>query len=289
MDQTPELLAADVGNSRVKLGVFGPSDPCGLASATSLPIAPSPLPEPGDTLAGGIERLVDDGALAAWLDEWFPAASPAPRVVIGSVSPPASDRLAAALHRWGAERGTALEVTELRPETMPLVLRVEEPTKLGVDRAAAAIAANRLRRPGSPAIVVDAGTAITVDLVAADGAYEGGAILAGLGMSARAMHEQTAALPLIDFAELDGAPPALGKTTVGCIQAGLFWGAVGGIRETIARLRDGLTVAPQVFLTGGSAPSVARLLAAPDYTVRFVPHLTLAGVALSLPPAAGES
>jgi type III pantothenate kinase len=287
MNPANELLAADVGNSRVKLGVFGPVAACGAAPAGGLPLAPSPLPEPRGTLSGAINELIDGGRLAAWLDEWFPAGPP--RVVIGSVSPPSSDRLAAALHRWGAERGTPLDLTELYPQGMPLVLRVDEPTKLGVDRAAAAIAANRLRRLGTPAIVVDSGTAITVDLVAADGAYEGGAILAGLGMTARAMHEQTAALPLIDFAELDAAPPALGKTTVGCIEAGLFWGAVGGIRETIARLRDGLTAAPQVFLTGGAAPSVARLIASPDYTVRHVPHLTLAGVALSLPDAAGTT
>jgi pantothenate kinase type III len=62
------------------------------------------------------------------------------------------------------------------------------------------------------------------------------------------------------------------------MQSGLFWGAVGGARELIHRMSEGLSEPPQVFLTGGAAPSVAHLLAA---DAQYVPHLVLGGIALA--------
>ncbi len=124
-----------------------------------------------------------------------------------------------------------LEVTD-----MPLVARVDEPDKVGIDRLANALAADRLRSAGSAAIVVDLGSAITVDVVSADGAFLGGAIMPGIAMSARALHEFTDLLPLEPMSELAQPPAPLGKTTSACLQAGLYWGAIGGVRELIARL-----------------------------------------------------
>ena len=60
-------------------------------------------------------------------------------------------------------------------------------------------------------MIVDVGSAITVDLVSADGAFLGGAILPGIAMSARALHEFTDLLPLVDMSELTAPPPALGN------------------------------------------------------------------------------
>jgi type III pantothenate kinase len=138
-----------------------------------------------------------------------------------------------------------------------------------------AVAANRLRDPQRPAVVVDVGSAITVDLVSSDGAFLGGAILPGIAMSARALHEFTDLLPLIEMAELTVPPPALGTSTVPAMRSGLFWGAVGAIRQLTEQLSDSASGQPQIFLTGGAGPAVAQLL---GQSAEHVPHLTLAGI-----------
>jgi type III pantothenate kinase len=148
---------------------------------------------------------------------------------------------------------------------------------VGVDRLVDAVAVNHLRDAKRSAVIVDVGSAITVDLVSADGFFLGGAILPGLQMSARAMHEFTDLLPLIDMSELTSPPPALGTDTLSAMESGLFWGAVGAIRQLTERLA-GVAGSPQVFLTGGAAEAVVELLG-PD--AHYVSNLTLAGIALS--------
>ena len=96
------------------------------------------------------------------------------------------------------------------------------------------------------------------------------------------MHEFTDLLPLLEMAGLDQPPPALGTETTEAMRAGLFWGALGGVRELTERLgarqREST---PTIFLSWGAAPSVARLLSA---DAQYVPHLTLAGIALTAVP-----
>ena len=150
---------------------------------------------------------------------------------------------------------------------------------VGIDRLLDAVAVNHLRQPDRPAVVIDVGSAITVDLVSAEGAFRGGAIAPGIGMSARAMHAFTDLLPLVEASELTTPPPALGKSTLPAMRSGLFWGAVGTIRELVAQISRGLDCPCDVFLTGGAGPAVAELL---GREVRHVPHLTLAGIALSV-------
>lgn len=264
-----ELIAIDIGNSRVKLGRFSIPEEClSVAQGKLLPIAQPILPEPTDVLAGSIEEL-ESGLVADWLAG---ATAENTQVVIASVSQPVCDRMQALI---------PFAVRVVPTTEFPIVLNVDHPEKLGADRAAAAVAANKLRRPKTPAIVIDIGTAITIDLLSVEGAFEGGAILPGPRLSAAALAEQTAALPRYDISDLDVAPDAVGRSTEPAILAGLYWGAVGGIREIIARQCDRLTMPPQVFLTGGAAPSVARLIGGPDYTVRHVDHLTLAGIAIT--------
>ena len=272
------LIAIDVGNSRVKLGWFPAVGACAESgSGGALAIAPPRLPEPQETLGGAIEKL-EQGACGEWLQS---LASGEVRVVVASVSRPIEERITSCLTTELSQLGIPGRFTSLRAEDVPIEARVDEPSRVGVDRLLAALAATRLKRDVAPAIVVDAGTAITVDLMSADGAFEGGAILPGVRMSAHALHEQTDALPQHEMEELDASPSAIGKNTEQAIQAGLYWGAVGAVRELISRQRDALVEPPQVFLTGGAAPSVARLIGAPDHTVRYVPHLTLSGLAVA--------
>jgi type III pantothenate kinase len=155
---------------------------------------------------------------------------------------------------------------------------------VGIDRLLAAFAADRIHDRGRAAIVVDLGSAITVDLLDAGGAFCGGAILPGIAMSARALQEHTDALPRVALDHLEHPPAPIGKGTVPAIEAGLYWGAVGAVRELISQMSKDLPAPPEVLLTGGASTHVAQLLeASSPYNVRHLPHLVLSGIALVEP------
>jgi pantothenate kinase type III len=200
---------------------------------------------------------------------------------------------------------------------LPLEVRLARPDMVGIDRLVDAVAVNRLRAANRPAAIVDIGSAITVDLVSADGAFLGGAILPGIQMSARALHEFTDMLPLVAMSDLTAPPPALGTATEPAIEAGLFWGAIGAIRELIdqfhkaatsgraegatggssaraaggtphpaSALADKPPVAPKTPLSGALRPQVfvtggAGGAVAQLLDAAYVPNLTLAGIALT--------
>lgn len=250
------LIAVDIGNNRIKLGRF---DSRGR----------EPLPEPTDTLhVDG--RNPEFRGVADWLAGM--ASEPA-AWWIGSVNRPTTTRLL----DWLRSQRPNDRITLLAAGDLPLEVRLERPDMVGIDRLLDAVAANRLRRAGRPAVVVDVGSAITVDLVSSDGAFLGGSILPGIAMSARAMHEFTDLLPLVEMSELTTPPPALGTSTVPAMRSGLFWGAVGAIRQLIECLTADVSTEPEVFLSGGAGPAVASLLGKPT---RHVPHLTLGAIAV---------
>ncbi|MFZ1935446.1 MAG: type III pantothenate kinase [Thermoguttaceae bacterium] len=283
------FIAADIGNARIKLGLFTDDNGIGLL-------------EPRQTLL-----LLGKEAELDGIDPWLAGTAcddfsrDLPHLPyqwwIASVNRPA----ATGLIDWLHEHRAGDRVVLLASGDLPLVVRVERPDMVGVDRLVDAVAVNRLRDAGHPAVIVDVGTAITVDLVSGDGAFLGGAILPGIQMSARALHHFTDLLPLVDVAELAVPPPALGDSTESAMRSGLFWGAVGAIRELIERICEtasdwgGSSTAtpahstatatqsetasgggPQVFVTGGAGPAVAELL---GRAARHVPNLTLAGIA----------
>jgi len=251
------LIAVDIGNARIKLGYFpGPIE--GLPSPTAT------LPLPGrrpalDALPDWLEQLAIPPGVAWW---------------IGSVNRPAAAWLVAWL---GANRPDD-PIRQLTAADLPLRVALPEPEKVGIDRLLDAVAANRLRAADRPAVVVDLGTALTVDLVSADGAFCGGAIAPGIAMSARALHEFTDLLPWIDMAELDAPPEPLGTSTVDAMRSGLFYVALGGIRELIAQMSQKSGSPADIFLSGGAGPAVAQLLGS---RTRHIAHLTLGGIAIT--------
>jgi type III pantothenate kinase len=165
----------------------------------------------------------------------------------------------------------------LRQVDMPIRFNVEAPHRVGLDRIAAAVAANRLRDPRRPAVVVDAGTAITVNLVTADGVFQGGVILPGFTLTAKALAVGTDQLPLVT-ADLNAEPPrVVGKSTDEAIRSGLFWGNVGAVKEILERMHQEMTGVPQVFVTGGDARRLAGYISA---DARFIPDLVLAGIVM---------
>lgn len=268
VDRSAPLVAVDVGNSRIKLGLFP-------KSAATLPA--HALPEPAASL--DLNARAWEPAIVA---EWLATSSAASgkegdRLTwgIASVYREASSRLA----DWVRSERSGDQVIELTYRELPLVVALPAPECVGIDRLLGAVAANRLRAPQRAAVVVDLGSAITVDLVSPTGEFRGGAILPGIGMSARALFEQTDLLPHLPLTELDQPPAPLGTSTALAIESGLFWGAVGAVRELVARLTAGFDRPPHVFLTGGAAPSVANLL---GEDARYLSHLVLAGIALSI-------
>ena len=236
------------------------------------------MPEPERTLSlRGSEPGLDQ--IEPWLEtantqrvckhtpyEWF----------VASVNRPA----ATGLIDWLKQHRPDDRVTLLAVGDLSLEVRVPRPDMVGIDRLVDAVAVNRLRRAERPAVIVDVGSAITVDLVSADGAFLGGAILPGIEMAARALHHFTDLLPTVNVSDLETPPPALGTATGAAIRSGLFWGAVGAIRQLIEQLGKtaGGEEIPEVFLTGGAGAAVAGLLGA---DVRYAPNLTLSGIALA--------
>jgi type III pantothenate kinase len=249
-----QFIAVDIGNNQVKLGVFAANHSENL---------PSP------------HRVRSVAACQADFDSlltWLPDADTA--WCVASVHRGAEQQLAA----WVARRRPADTYHRLSNDELPIQTRVSSRPHVGADRLLAAVAVNRVRTPNQISIVVDAGSAITVDLVAADGAFEGGAILPGFQMTARALAEGTDLLPLVDHPLLVDAPPAVGKSTVAAIRSGLFWGSVGAVRELVARLADQADCPAQLFVSGGDAGRLAPYLAR---DARVVNDLVLAGIAVA--------
>ncbi len=121
------------------------------------------------------------------------------------------------------------------------------------DRILNALATHRLH--GSPAVVVDFGTATTFDAVSAEGDYLGGAIAPGLGIAAEALFSRTAKLPRI---ELTAPPSPIGRNTIHAMQSGLILGYVGLIEGLVERFRAELGGQARVIGTGGLASVLAK-------------------------------
>lgn len=151
-------------------------------------------------------------------------------------------------------------------------LKVREPLAVGADRVANALALRTLYK--TPAIAVDFGTATTFDCVDGRGDYVGGAILLGPRTAARALHEFTAKLPLAPVAK---PRSVIGKDTLECLQAGLYHGYIGMIKEVLAKTKAELGGQPAVVATGG----LSRLFLRELPGVVHSPDLTLHGLRLA--------
>ncbi|MDQ8205542.1 type III pantothenate kinase [Pelagicoccus sp. SDUM812003] len=153
-----------------------------------------------------------------------------------------------------------------------LKIKTRNPLEVGADRIANAIAVTELF-PGKDSVVVDFGTAITLDAVTANREYLGGAICAGLGLAMNALGSKTAKLP---FVEITKAKSALGRSTTEAIQGGLYFGYLGMIKELIARIRQEAFSDRQcqIIATGG----FSRLFSETGIFDVMVPDLVLRGV-----------
>jgi type III pantothenate kinase len=234
------------------------------------------LPEPADVFR--IDHRCDERAWLAEVDARLDelALPVETECLVAVVRQPVADVLV----RDVLARRAWSRLETLRREQIPLAVDVREPQRLGIDRMLNAVAANRLRRPDRAAIVVDMGTAMTVNFVSADGVFRGGAILAGPATTLAALHTATSSLPLLGHEALATAPPVVGKSTAEAMAAGAYWGAIGAARQLIERMAAECEAEPDVVLTGGAAEAVAGHIGVGERPARFVPHLVLAGIRL---------
>ncbi|MGE0742274.1 MAG: type III pantothenate kinase [Hyphomonadaceae bacterium] len=127
-------------------------------------------------------------------------------------------------------------------------VRIHKPSEAGADRLVNAVGA--FVEYGGPAIVVDSGTATTFDIVAADGAFEGGIILPGINLSLQALHEAAARLPRV---EIRDPGRVIGKDTVSAMQSGIYWGSIDMIEGLIRRIKAEYGKPMKTIATGGVA------------------------------------
>ena len=149
-------------------------------------------------------------------------------------------------------------------------VRITKPTEAGADRLVNAIGAH-LVYPGD-LLLIDSGTATTFDIVAADGAFEGGLIAPGINLSLQALHEAAAKLPRIAILKPERV---IGKDTVAAMQSGVFWGYIGLIEGLVSRIKAEWGKPMTVVGTGGVASLFEGATTAID---RFDPDLTIRGL-----------
>lgn len=215
------IICVDVGNSGAKIGLVDGNVVLERARAATSDVSQDTLSEGLATLiGGGTERPTSIIAVSV-VDRW----------------PERLEHSASQLE---------LPLTIVASSNVPIPTALVRPDLTGADRLLAAWAASTIY--GKPAIVVDLGTATTIDAVDADGFFLGGTIMPGLALAATSLADGTARLPDVELAM---PTETIGVETVSAIQAGLVIGHVGAIREIASRMRGRLGSDARVIITGG--------------------------------------
>jgi type III pantothenate kinase len=249
------LLALDVGNTNIGLGVFQ-----GTGSDASLE---------GDwRVRTDRDRTADEFGLLFkhLLEHNNISLDQIHHVAVSSVVPTMNETLAAASQRYFGVKAFIVgpdSDTGIRIEYQPA-------SDVGADRICNAVGA--YAKYGGPAVVVDYGTATTFDAVASNGDYLGGAIMPGIGISMDALFKNAARLYRVELA----APPSpIGKNTVHAMQSGLVYGYAGQTDAMVQRFKDVLGPGTRVIATGG----LAELIQEASTTVELVDQMvTLDGL-----------
>lgn len=249
------LLAIDVGNTNIVLGVF---------EGERL--------EHSWRLATLRERTSDE--LGIWITQLFEhgrvETARVRAVVMASVVPPLTRTTTEMVERYFKLKPLVIDGDT--KTGMPVLY--ENPSEVGADRIVNGIGAYERygRKDGRPVIVVDFGTATTFDAITAKGEYLGGVICPGIQISADALFQRAARLPRIDVRK---PKQVIGRTTVGSMESGLFYGYVGLVEGLVQRIRGELGSAAICISTGGLADVISPET---DAIQQIDPELTLRGL-----------
>ena len=245
-----KLLAISVGNSRTAVGRFE-----------------------GDRLEASDHVENGDAAVVAQAIErhWQALEDQDAMVVLASVNDPFATRLVPEL-----ETRTGAEVHRVRRDLpIPIGTCVDDDASVGEDRLLAAAAAwDALKQA---VVVVDAGTAITLNFIDGEGTFHGGAIAPGATLQLKALHEHTALLPRVAFAQPEAGEP-FGRNTAEAMLIGVYEGIRGMVRQLVERYAEHYGAFPMVVATGGDAETLFR---GDELVDRIVPELVLRGIAVA--------
>ena len=226
------LLVIDIGNTNIVAGVFR-----GLELTCSWRIA------------SRRDRTTDEYTVL--FSDLFERREISPcdieSVVISSVVPPLNDCFLDWSRQFFGQTPNFVDPTSQKV----LEIRYQPVSDVGADRIVNAVAA--LKLVSAPLIVVDFGTATTFDAVDRGPVYVGGVIAPGIGISAEALFLRASRLPRIEIHKPDAA---VGTSTVGSMQSGLYYGYIGLVDGIIERMKSELGEV-QVIATGGLAPLIS--------------------------------
>ncbi len=243
----PSHLLVDIGNHALKVAVWD-----GQASSPGLTLDAKRFP---------LEASLDKIGLPANPMTWW----------IASVHSQVHGQLVRSIGQARQDD----QIHTVRAAQLKLEMDVNR-DQVGVDRVLAGLAASH-SAGGQAAIVVDAGTAITVDLITAEPRFTGGAILCGPGLAAWALSQGTDALPDLGIQLTFPPPPLIGNDTHTALQSGIHWGTLGAVRELVSGM---LRAEPQaeVFFTGGGGRVLSEQL---EWGGRYDADLVLRGLSLA--------
>lgn len=250
------IIAVSVGNSRIKFAAFNDLEMLDSGAALN-----TELEEAAGLIVGMASRTPDA------------------EVVMASVNPAIADRLESmiaertggSVHRLGRDLG------------FPIKHALDDASTLGQDRLLNAVGAFEMARLAC--IVIDCGTAMTVDFVDGEGNFQGGAIVPGMRMMLRALHEQTAALPMVELKSPDAARGAFGKDTEHAMTLGVIGAARGAVYHLVNTYAEAYGGYPRVIATGGDA---RQLFENDEIVEHVVPDLQLRGIAVCAKAALAE-
>lgn len=267
------LLAVAVGNTRTRLGVFHGSEldePVSMANADA-----------GALAAAVLKAAQDEHGVS---------------IVIASVNPPVADALHKALLAAGEE--SIYRVGREIP--IPMQHTLDDASTVGQDRLLCAFGA--YARAKQACVIVDAGTAVTVDFIDGEGVFHGGVIAPGAQMMLDALHEKTAQLPRIDFKDgpkscvlgpkspetvqgsgQDPGPKVqdsgpFGRNTREAMLLGVIDAIRGLVQHTVERYADFFGAYPQIVATGGDAAALFGEEVSQGAVESIVPDLQLIGI-----------
>ncbi len=250
------LLAVSIGNTRTRLGVFVDGK---LTETVTLDNA-----RPGevdDAVARAIEPIKADAQAV---------------IVASTVNPTVSDQVFEAIARLTDHAVHRVE----RDLPVPVGRQLDPEALVGEDRLLNAAAAYDVLKQAC--VVVDAGTAITVDFVDGAGTFHGGAIAPGGQLMLDALNQRTAQLPDVEF---DKPDEVIGHNTAQAMRSGVFHGLRGLVHELVEQIAEVAGTFPLVVVTGGDG---ALLFKDDERIDRVVPDLTLMGIALTWKAAAEQ-
>lgn len=235
------LLAVDVGNTQSVLGLFSDDD---LVCHWRISSNASWTPDEMSLLVGGLLR--DAGF------SWDDVAEVALSSVVPRLTSSWEELVTTACGKAPLVVGPGLKTG--------LPIRYDNPHEVGADRIVNGVAA--IDAHGAPVLVVDFGTATTVDVISSEGAYLGGVIAPGLETSAEALFQKAARLSKVD---LEAPPKAIGTNTRASVQSGLMLGQASVVDGLVRRIWNELGYETPVVATGGLAPRIAPLCETVDH------------------------